>query len=53
VAIDARKMFDGGIGTYIRGVLGALAGAHPRDAWTALVDPSDAGKVRWPGVVRE
>jgi len=53
VAIDARKMFDGGIGTYIRGVLGALAGAHPRDAWTALVDPSDAGRVRWPGVVRE
>jgi hypothetical protein len=53
VALDARKLFDGGIGTYIRGLLGALASAYPRDEWTALVDPADAGRVRWPGPVRE
>ena len=53
VALDARKLFDGGIGTYIRGLLGALAVAHPEAEWTALVDPADAGRVRWPGAVRE
>ena len=51
--LDARKLFDGGIGTYIRGLLGALAASYPGDEWTALVDPTDLGRVRWPGPVRE
>jgi glycosyltransferase involved in cell wall biosynthesis len=53
VALDARKLFDGGIGSYIRGLLGALAAGSPGDEWTALVDPADLGTVRWPGAVRE
>ena len=53
VALDARKVFDGGIGTYIRGLLGAVAVAHPDDEWTALVDPVDTGLVPWPDAVRE
>jgi glycosyltransferase involved in cell wall biosynthesis len=53
VALDARKLFDGGIGSYIRGLLGALAAGSRGDEWTALVDPADVGRVRWPGAVRE
>ena len=53
VALDARKLFDGGIGTYIRGLLGALARMPEPIELTALVDPADAGRVRWPGAVRE
>jgi alpha-1,3-rhamnosyl/mannosyltransferase len=53
VALDARKLHDGGIGTYIRGLLGALAAADADDEWIALVDPADLGRVRWPGAVRE
>jgi len=53
VAVDARKLFDGGIGTYIRGLFGALAASYPRDGWIALVDPGDRGRVRWPGSVDE
>jgi len=53
VALDARKLFDGGIGTYIRELLRALAAAHANDEWIALVDPADTGRVRWPGNVRE
>ena len=51
VAMDARKAYDGGIGTYIRSLLAALA----RDGgeYVALVDPRDAGRERWPGSVRE
>lgn len=51
VAMDARKLYDGGIGTYIRSLLAALA----RDGgeFVALVDPRDAGRERWPGAVRE
>ncbi len=66
VALDARKLFDGGIGTYIRNLLQALAagtpaapgtgddpaGAHSH-RWTALVDPADLGRVRWRGPVHE
>jgi glycosyltransferase involved in cell wall biosynthesis len=53
VAIDTRKLFDGGIGTYIRGLLGALAVSRPQDEWIALVDQADRGRVRWPGTVQE
>jgi glycosyltransferase involved in cell wall biosynthesis len=53
VALDARKLFDGGIGTYIRGLVGALAVLYPGDEWTVLVDPRDLGRARWPGAVRE
>jgi len=53
VALDARKLFDGGIGTYIRGLFGALSASYPRDEWILLVDPGDRGRVRWPGRVDE
>ena len=53
VALDGRKLHDGGIGTYIRGLVGALAVACPRDEWTLLVDPAHKGGMRWPGGVRE
>ena len=53
VGLDARKLFDGGIGTYIRGLVGALATSHPGDEWIVLVDPGDLGRVRWPASVRE
>jgi hypothetical protein len=53
VALDGRKLFDGGIGTYIRGLFGALAASYPRDEWILLVDPGDRGRVRWPGSVDE
>jgi len=53
VAVDARKLHDGGIGTYIRGLVGALARAHAADQWHLLVEPSQRGAVRWEGNVRE
>ena len=53
VALDARKLFDGGIGTYIQGLLGALATSFPGDEWTALMHPAFVGRVRWPAAVRE
>jgi glycosyltransferase involved in cell wall biosynthesis len=54
VALDARKMWDGGIGTHIRGTLGALAAHRDRLDLVALVDPQDRGTVHWPeGAVRE
>jgi len=53
VALDARKLYDGGIGTYIRGLWAALAAADPASEWLALVDPGDQGRVPWPVAVRE
>lgn len=53
VALDARKLFDGGIGTYIRGLLSSLARDPRGDEFIALVDPRDAGRVAWPGPVGE
>jgi glycosyltransferase involved in cell wall biosynthesis len=53
IAIDARKLHDGGIGSYIRGTLGALSAAPGGHAFVALVDPRQRGSVRWPGPVRE
>lgn len=53
VAWDARKLNDGGIGTYIRGVIGALALAPDSYSLVALMDPSDLGRTPWPGAVRE
>ena len=53
VAWDARKLRDGGIGTYIRECLTAAAEGAPRDEFVALIDPTDRGAVRWPGNVRE
>ena len=54
VAMDARKLWDGGIGTHIRGTLGALGAHRDRLQMVALVDPNDRGSVRWPGdAVRE
>jgi glycosyltransferase involved in cell wall biosynthesis len=48
IAIDARKLFDGGIGTYIRGLLGALAAAPDGNRYVALTSPGDLGRTAWP-----
>ncbi len=53
VAIDARKLHDGGIGTYIRGLVGALAATPGKDEWTALLEPAHLGRMRWGGNVHE
>jgi alpha-1,3-rhamnosyl/mannosyltransferase len=53
IAIDARKLHDGGIGTYIRGTLGALAAAPRGHTFVALVGPPQLGTVAWPGPVLE
>lgn len=39
IGIDARKIADYGIGTYIRGLLGALAGLGGDDEWVAFAPP--------------
>jgi len=49
IALDARKIRDGGIGTYIRELLLALAATPGPHEWTALLDPRDLGAHRWPG----
>ena len=48
VAVDARKMHDGGIGTYIRELVRALAAGHREDEWNVLVEPPQRGRNRWP-----
>ena len=53
VAIDARKLFDGGIGTYTRCLAEALVAHEPGVALTMLLAPGDIGRVRWPGAVAE
>ena len=52
IGIDARKLWDGGIGTYIRGLLAALA-ARGEHSLVALVEPGQRGRVPWPGTVQE
>ena len=52
VALDARKLRDGGIGTYIRGLLDHDAGLDSSDVLVALVDPADRERVATRGVVR-
>lgn len=49
VGFDARKLHDGGIGTYIRGLLGALAEAPRGHEFVALLDPADLGRIAGPG----
>jgi glycosyltransferase involved in cell wall biosynthesis len=54
IALDARKLWDGGIGTYLRHLLGALAARPEPHEWVALLEPRDLGSVSWPaGRVRE
>lgn len=53
IALDARKLFDGGIGTYLRELLRALASRPGGGTYVALVDPRDAGRVPWPAGVFE
>jgi glycosyltransferase involved in cell wall biosynthesis len=53
VAIDARKLFDGGIGTYTRCLADALAANERGVALTLLLAPADMGRVRWAGAVGE
>ncbi len=54
IALDARKIRDGGIGTYIRELLAALAVEPGPHEWVALIDPGDLGAFAWPGArVRE
>jgi glycosyltransferase involved in cell wall biosynthesis len=54
VGLDARKLRDGGIGTYIRQLLWSFSTHAGEHEWTALLDPRDLGTVAWPGTrVRE
>jgi glycosyltransferase involved in cell wall biosynthesis len=54
IALDGRKLWDGGIGTYLRRLLLALAARADGLEWVALLDPRDLGSVAWPaGRVRE
>ena len=53
VGIDARKMWDGGIGTYIRGLIGALVEQPRQPELVALVAPEDQGHRAWPSSVRD
>jgi len=53
VALDARKLFDGGVGSYIRGLLPACALQAREHSFTALVDPRDLGRVAWSAPVHE
>jgi len=48
VAIDARKLRDGGIGTYIRELVAALAAGPDPPEMAALLDPADLGRTGWP-----
>jgi len=45
IGIDARKLHDGGIGTYIRGLLGAFARGPQGHEFIALVAPEDRGRL--------
>ena len=51
VALDGRKLLDGGIGTYIRGLLGAYAAVPDADRVVALVDPAQRARVAACGAV--
>jgi glycosyltransferase involved in cell wall biosynthesis len=53
IGIDARKLWDGGIGTYVRGLLRGLSALPNAPELLALLDPRDLGSVRWPGTIRE
>ena len=48
VAIDARKLRDGGIGTYIREVVAAMLARSDAPELVALLDPKDLGRTGWP-----
>ncbi len=50
VGLDARKLRDGGIGTYVRALLRLLPAAGPQDTWVALLDPADLGAAGGAGV---
>ena len=49
IGLDARKIRDGGIGTYVRQLLLALAAAPGPHEWVALLDPRDLGAFARPG----
>ena len=53
VGLDARKLWDGGIGTYIRGLLQGLSALATPPSLVAMMDPRDLGAVHWSGTVRE
>ena len=53
IGIDARKLRDGGIGTYVRHLVGALL-EEPRGHHFALfLDPAHFGKTTWARATRE
>jgi glycosyltransferase involved in cell wall biosynthesis len=54
IGIDARKLRDGGIGTYIRGLVGSFAEAPSGNDFVAFVAPEDRGRLAGPaGAVTE
>jgi glycosyltransferase involved in cell wall biosynthesis len=42
VCLDARKLWDSGIGTYIRGLLEGMAGLEDRPEWDFILKPGTA-----------
>ena len=53
VGLDARKLWDGGIGTYIRGLAAAMSERPRGHELVALLGPEDRGRFAWGGPVRE
>jgi glycosyltransferase involved in cell wall biosynthesis len=45
IGLDARKLDDGGIGAYIRGLLAALLEAPAEDRFVAFLAPGDVGRL--------
>ena len=41
IAIDARRLNDFGVGTYIRNLVLALGGVDPHNHYTLIISPSD------------
>ena len=41
IAIDARRITDFGVGTYIRNLVLALSGVDPHNHYTLIIAPSD------------
>lgn len=48
IAIDARKLADYGIGTYLRGLLGALAEIDPERRYVVLAPPGERAGLELP-----
>jgi alpha-1,3-rhamnosyl/mannosyltransferase len=53
IGVDARKLWDGGIGTYIRNLLSAALERPRGHEFVVFLDPVDMGRISWPGTAAE